>query len=285
MNNLVNLNATDFAVSIPSISVAALMSDSDTRVLQRPQVRSVDGQKATLKIGERVPIAVGTASSTLTATALTQTQFQYQDVGVNIELTPHIHSNEDVSLKISLEVSDIDSYQTIGGLTEPVIGQRKIDHEIRLRDGEVSLIGGMMEHDDVENMSGLPWLEQIPILKYLFGQGQKSKTDTETVFALIPHVVRRLDLDALNLKSISIGTQNVVELRRTAAVAPEAAAPPSAVPSGSPTAAPTAPPVRRPQRRLRRTRPQGSPEHRTEREAPMAQRRAQRHRRPAQGRC
>ncbi len=105
MNNLANLNATDFAISIPSISVASLMSDSNTTVLQRPQVRSVDGQKATLKIGERVPIAVGTASSTLTATALTQTQFQYQDVGVNIELTPHIHNNEDVSLKISLEVS------------------------------------------------------------------------------------------------------------------------------------------------------------------------------------
>ena len=239
LNNLVNLNATDFAISIPSISVAALMSDSNTTVLQRPQVRSVDGQKATLKIGERVPIAVGTASSTLTATALTQTQFQYQDVGVNIELTPHIHNNEDVSLKISLEVSDIDSYQTIGGLTEPVIGQRKIDHEIRLRDGEVSLVGGMLEHDFNWSMNGLPWLDQIPVMKYLFGQGQKSKTDTETVFALIPHVVRRLDLDALNVRSISIGTQNVVELRHVAAVVPETAAP-ATVPSGSPST-PSAP--------------------------------------------
>ena len=173
LNSLAHLNATDFAVSIPSSSVAFLMQDSDTNVIQRPQIRSVDGQKATLKIGERVPIAVGTSSSTLTATALTQTQFQYQDVGVNIEMTPHIHANDDVSMKISIEVSAIDSYQTIGGLTEPVIGQRKIDHEIRMRDGEVNLIGGMMEHDDVKNMSGLPWLSQIPVLKYLFGQGQK----------------------------------------------------------------------------------------------------------------
>ncbi len=183
LNSLAHLNATDFAVYIPPASVAALMQDNDTHVIQRPQIRSVDGQKATLKIGERVPIAVGTSSSTLTATALTQTQFQYQDVGVNIELTPHIHSNSDVGMKISIEVSAIDSYDTIGGLTEPVIGQRKIDHEIRLRDGEVSLIGGMMEHDDVKSMNGLPWLSQIPILKYLFGQEQKSKTDNETVFA------------------------------------------------------------------------------------------------------
>jgi general secretion pathway protein D len=241
LNSLANLNATDFAVSIPSSSVAFLMTDSDTNVIQRPQIRSVDGQKATLKIGERVPIAVGTSSSTLTATALTQTQFQYQDVGVNIEMTPHIHGNGDVSMKISIEVSAIDSYSTIGGLTEPIIGQRKIDHEIRMRDGEVNLIGGMMEHDDVQNMSGLPWLSQLPVLKYLFGQGQKSKTDNETVFALIPHVVRRLDIDDLNIRPVDIGTQNVVEVRHTMKAPAPVVPPPPTVPSAAPTPASTVP--------------------------------------------
>jgi general secretion pathway protein D len=235
LNDLAHLNATDFAVSIPSASVAFLMEDNNTKIIQRPQLRSVDGQKATLKIGERVPIAVGTSSSTLTATALTQTQFQYQDVGVNIELTPHIHNNMDVSLKMSIEVSAIDSYDTIGGLTEPVIGQRKIDHEIRMRDGEVSLIGGMMEHDDVQSMSGLPWLAQIPVLKYLFGQGQKSKTDNETVFAMMPHVVRRLDVEELNIRPVDIGTTNVIEIHHTPR--PVAAVKPVApVPSGAPSA-------------------------------------------------
>jgi len=190
-----------------------------------------------------VPIAVGTSSSTLTATALTQTQFQYQDVGVNIEMTPHIHGNGDVSMKVSIEVSAIDSYSTIGGLTEPIIGQRKIDHEIRMRDGEVNLIGGMMEHDDVQNISGLPWLSQIPVLKYLFGQGQKSKTDNETVFALIPHVVRRLDIDDLNIRPVDIGTQNVIEVRRTARTpAPVVPAPPT-VPSAVPTPTTSIPPA------------------------------------------
>jgi general secretion pathway protein D len=241
LNSLANLNATDFAVSIPSSSVAFLMTDSNTNVIQRPQIRSVDGQKATLKIGERVPIAVGTSSSTLTATALTQTQFQYQDVGVNIEMTPHIHGNGDVSMKVSIEVSAIDSYSTIGGLTEPIIGQRKIDHEIRMRDGEVNLIGGMMEHDDVQNMSGLPWLSQLPVLKYLFGQGQKSKTDNETVFALIPHVVRRLDIDDLNIRPVDIGTQNVVEVRHTMKAPAPSVPPPPMVPSAVPTPTSIAP--------------------------------------------
>lgn len=242
LNDLANLDATDFVVSIPSSSVAFLMTDSNTTVLQQPQIRSVDGQKATLKIGQRVPIAVGTSSSTLTSTALTQTQFQYQDVGVNIEMTPHIHNNTDVSMKISIEVSAIDSFQTIGGLTEPVIGQRKIDHEIRMRDGEVSLVGGMMEHDDVKNMAGLPWLSEIPVLKYLFGQGQKSKTDNETVFALMPHVVRRLDVDELNIRPVDIGTQNVIEVRHIAkAAAPEPSV--AGVPSSAPTPPPPPPPA------------------------------------------
>lgn len=236
LNDLSSLTARDFAVSIPSSSVAFLMNDSNTKVIQRPQMRSVDGQKSTLKIGQRVPIAVGTSSSTLTATALTQTQFQYQDVGVNIEMTPHIHSNGEVSMKMSIEVSAIDSFQTIGGLTEPVIGQRKIDHEIRMRDGEVNLVGGMMEHDDVQNMSGLPWISQIPILKYLFGQGQKTKTDNETVFVLLPHVVRRLDVEDLNIRPVDIGTQNVVEVRHTSR-APAAVVPPQTVPSAAPSSA------------------------------------------------
>jgi general secretion pathway protein D len=237
LNNLANLDATDFAVSIPSASVAFLMTDSDTNVIQRPQIRSVDGQKATMKIGERVPIATGTSTSTLTATALSTTQFQYQDVGVNIELTPHIQVNGDVSMKLSIEVSAIDSYQNFGGnLNEPVIGQRKIEQEMRMRDGEVSLIGGMMEHDDVRSMSGLPWLSEIPILKYLFGQGEKTKTDTETVFALMPHIVRRLDVDDLNMRAVDMGTLNVVEVHHVVKAPAAAGATQTTVPSSAPSA-------------------------------------------------
>ncbi|MDR3764502.1 MAG: cohesin domain-containing protein [Acidobacteriota bacterium] len=241
LNSLANLDATDFSVTIPSASVAMLMEDNNSTILQRPQLRSLDGQKATLKIGERVPVATGTSSSTLTSTALSTTQFQYQDVGVNIEMTPHIHGTNEVTLKISIEVSAIDSYSTIDSISEPVIGQRKVDHEIRLRDGEVSLIGGMMEHDDVKDMSGLPWLSQIPVLKYLFGQSSKEKKDTETVFVMVPHIVRRLDVDDLNQRSIEMGTQNVVEVRHSPRVAPAALAPAN-VPSSSPTAVTPVPP-------------------------------------------
>lgn len=249
LNDLAHLDATDFSVSIPSSSIAMLMTDSDTTILQRPQLRSLDGQKATMKIGERVPIATGTSSSTLTSTSLATTSFQYQDVGVNIEMTPHIH-NEEVSMKLSIEVSAIDSYTTFGSgsseIQEPVIGQRKIEHELRMHNGEVGLIGGMMEHDDTKSMSGLPWLSQIPGLRYLFGESAKEKKDVETVFVLVPHIVRRLDVDETNERAIDIGTQNVIEIRRvgkTPAPTSNNAPVPSSAPS-MPAASPTVvPPI------------------------------------------
>jgi len=94
----------------------------------------------------------------------------------------------------------------------------------------------MMEHDDVRDMSGLPWVSQIPILKYFFGQSDKEKTDTETVFVLMPHVVRRLDIDDLNTKPVDIGTQNVVEVRRTSKT-PAVVVPTATVPSSAPSPA------------------------------------------------
>src|SRR5713101_3935395 len=173
LNSLANLNATDFAATISSANATALFTDSSTKIIQNPQIRSVNGQKASLKIGERVPVATGSYQSGisgLSVSGLVNTQFQYIDVGVNIDITPHIHPDGDVTLKISLDVSSVINNQPIGGITEPVIGQRKVEHEIRLKDGEVSLLGGMLEQQNMQTLTGIPGLSQIPILKYLFGQ-------------------------------------------------------------------------------------------------------------------
>src|SRR3984957_12150556 len=144
LNTLGNLNATDFQVTIPSANLSAVMSDSDTKTLQNPQVRALDNQKATLKIGERVPVATGSFQPGIGGVGinpLVNTQFQYLDVGVNIDVTPHVHADREVTLKISMEISSVVSQASIGGISQPIIGQKKIEHEIRLKDGESSLIG------------------------------------------------------------------------------------------------------------------------------------------------
>ncbi len=216
LNSLANLNATDFQVTISQATVSALFSDTNTKLIQNPQIRSVDGQKATLKIGDRIPIATGSFQPGIGGVGinpLVNTQFQYQDVGVNIEVTPRVHSNGDVTLKIAMDISSVTGQSNIGGITQPIIGQRKVDHEVRLREGEANLLGGMLEDLNSKSLTGIPGLSQIPLLKYLFGQTQTEHRETETVFVLIPHVVRRQVLTQLNEEAIDVGTASAISLR------------------------------------------------------------------------
>ena len=215
LNRLGNLNATDFTVTIPSATASALFSDSDTRLIQNPQIRSVDGQKASLKIGERVPVATGSFQPGIGGVGinpLVNTQFTYYDVGVNIDLTPVIHTDGDVSMKIAMDISSVTGTQNIGGISQPVIGQKKVEHEIRLKDGEVSLLGGMFEDQNTRSISGIPGIGQIPILKYLFSQTQTDHSQNEVVFVLIPHIVRKAEISDLSRRALSVGTANAIQL-------------------------------------------------------------------------
>ena len=228
LNTLGNLNATDFQVTIPSANLSAVMSDSDTKMLQNPQVRALDNQKATLKIGERVPVATGSFQPGIGGVGinpLVNTQFQYLDVGVNIDVTPHVHADREVTLKITMEISSVVGQSSIGGISQPIIGQKKIEHEIRLRDGESSLIGGIFDDAQTKSLSGIPGLAQIPILGYFFGQRTQDHSEDETVFAITPHIIRGATVSELNQRPIDIGTASTIELRHvTRAAAPVAPA-------------------------------------------------------------
>ena len=228
LNTLGNLNATNFQVTIPAANLSAVMSDSDTKLIQNPQIRALDGQKATLKIGDRVPVATGSFQPGIGGVGinpLVNTQFQYLDVGVNIEITPRVHANGEVTLKISMDVSAVTGQSNIGGISQPIIGQRKIEHEIRLKDGEANLLGGIMEDQQTRQLSGIPGLAQIPILKYLFGQTTQDHSENQIVFAIVPHVIRGSEVNEINQRAIDIGTATSIELRHKTQMAPANAAP------------------------------------------------------------
>ena len=232
LNTLGNLNATDFQVTIPSANLSAVMGESDTKMLQNPQVRALDNQKATLKIGERVPVATGSFQPGIGGVGinpLVNTQFQYLDVGVNIDVTPHVHADREVTLKITMEISSVVGQSSIGGISQPIIGQKKIEHEIRLRDGESSLIGGIMDDSQTRSLAGIPGLAQIPILGYFFGQKTQDHSQDETVFAITPHIIRGTTVSELNQRAIEIGTANAIELHHVSHVTPAtpAAQPPA----------------------------------------------------------
>jgi general secretion pathway protein D len=216
LNELRHLSSTDFQVTLPSATANALLTDSKTKILQNPQLRSVDGQHASLRIGDRVPVAtgsfqagigagVGTAGASVVS-PLVNTQFQYQDVGVNVDVTPHILPDRDVAMHIKIEVSAVASEISIGGINEPEISQNLIEHDVRLKDGEVSVLGGLVTRSDTDSLNGYPGLARIPVLRYLFSGDQVEHINNELLIILTPRVVRMPQITAEDLQSIATGT-------------------------------------------------------------------------------
>lgn len=213
LNQLGQTSAYDF--SIGSATAELLLTDSDTRILQNPRLRASDGQKATLKIGSRIPIATGSYTSTASTSGV-ETQFQYIDVGVNIEMTPVIHNDRDVTMKLSVEVSSETGTVTISSIAEPIIGQQKTDQTIRLKDGEASILAGLVKKQINTTVSGWPGLGEIPMLKYFFSTQSHEVVDDELVFMLVPHVVRAHEgMD--DTQQIDTGTSNAVQIREVPA--------------------------------------------------------------------
>jgi len=261
LQNLGHLTGADYAVTLPAFTANALLNDSTTKIIQNPEVRSIDGQQARLRIGDKVPIAtgsfqagvgVGGTAGTGFVNPLVNTQFQYQDVGVNIDLTPRVHPNHEVSLKLKVEVSSVTGSSTIGGIQQPIISQRTIEHDIRLKEGEANVLGGLITKSDTKSLNGWPGLAKIPLLRYFFSERTSNTEDDEILIILTPHIVRLPEWTRANLKPLYSGSETNVQVRREAEVHAPESAPPNAQqqgPVGAPAAnqvpgtAPTAPPA------------------------------------------
>ena len=213
-----HLSTADFSTTLPGGLLQAMLSDSRTKVLNQPQVRASDGQKVTLKIGSRIPYATGSFGSTLGGVGagvspLVSTQFNYADVGVNIDMTPQVHSTDEVTLHIEVTVSSVQQYINIGGISQPIIQQSANVADIRLREGEVNILGGLSQSQDTNLVNGIPGLVNIPVLGHtLFGSDHTDKIHAELMIALVPHIVRTPGYTAENLRGIYAGTDQVVKI-------------------------------------------------------------------------
>ncbi|MGH9786955.1 MAG: cohesin domain-containing protein, partial [Terriglobia bacterium] len=239
LSRLGTLSSGDFSITLPGAQLNALMNDANSKILQRPEIRASDSQRATLRIGDRRPIATGAIQPGLAGQAIgfAQTQFQYIDVGVNLDITPKVHTNEEITLAVRIEISAVTGEVNIGGITQPIIGQRIIEHNIRLREGEINVLGGLFQRQNVESVTGVPGLAQIPILRYIFSNANTTLQENEVLIVLRPHAVRRSDITALNRRALDIGTEGDVRLRSPRAL-PEQ---PEAEPAPAAPAAPAAP--------------------------------------------
>jgi general secretion pathway protein D len=250
LNALKHISSADYQITLPSATANALLTDSTTRIIQNPEIRIVDGQQAKLKIGERVPVAtgsfqagvgVGTTSGAGIVNPLVNTQFTYLDVGVNVTVTPRIHPDGDVSMKLTVEVSSVSGTSNIGGINQPIIASQSIDYgEVRLKDGEVNIIGGLTQQNQSNTVSGWPGLQKIPFLKYFIADNSTTNNDDELMIVLIPHVIRLPAITAENLQSLYSGTDtNPAVLLTSDVQAPEITPPaPPATPAPGAAAAP-----------------------------------------------
>ncbi|HET7870871.1 MAG TPA: cohesin domain-containing protein, partial [Terriglobales bacterium] len=214
LNNLSKLSSGDFALTIPNAVAAALVSDSNTKIIQNPEVRVSDGESARLRVGDRVPVATGSFQATAGIGPVVNTQFQYVDVGVNIDLVPHVHPDHSVSMKLSVEVSSLNGKVNIGGIDQPVISQRRIDHDIRLQEGEVSILGGLAERQQSRSVSGWPGFAHLPLLHYLFSGEDVNNSENEVLIVVRPKLVRGRELARERLQAMSIGTDTEISLRQ-----------------------------------------------------------------------
>jgi len=222
LNQLRHLTTGDYSVTLPGAQASFLMTDSSTHIIDNPEIRVIDGQTAKLRIGDRIPVATGSFQAGVGVGAtgtggglvnpLVNTQFQYLDVGVNVDVTPRIHPDHEVSLKVNIVVSSQTGTSSIGGISQPIISQRSIEHDVRLKDGEVNILGGLLEETDSDVRNGWPGFAKIPFLRYFFSGDTIEHQENEILIVLIPHIVRIPTMTTENLRSIASGTDTNAEV-------------------------------------------------------------------------
>jgi general secretion pathway protein D len=242
---LSSINLADFVVRIPSTLLARfLQTDATVKILAAPRLRAAEGKKTTLRIGTEVPVPVTTFQTTASVPGQAfspATSFQYRNVGVNLELTPKVHASGEITLEMAAEFSLLGPTTTLAGQDLPTFLTRNVNGTLRFRDGETSLVGGLLQGRENASFSGIIGLQSIPLLNRLGGT-RREKEDTEILISITPHLVRAPKLTEDDLTSLNVGTRELVRVRgaRPPLFGPEETPSPAPGESPAPGVAPPA---------------------------------------------
>jgi general secretion pathway protein D len=205
LRDLANLTQADVLLTnLPALYYRLLKTDSATRVLANPQLRTTEGVAAQARFGERVPVPVTTFAPIAAGGVQTQpiTSFNYENIGVNIDITPRTHHDDAVSLTVRVELSSI-SGSGFGGL--PTFGNRSISTVIRLKDGETNMLAGLIRDEERSSLAGIPGLSDIPVIGPMFAHKHKETQETDIILTLTPRIVRVLNLSDADLQAFRVG--------------------------------------------------------------------------------
>jgi general secretion pathway protein D len=211
---LFRLGLNDFNFTVPSLTFNFYKDNLDAEVLAKPQLRIEEGEKAQLVIGNRVPIPVTTVNTTQAigqVGVVPITSFQYQEVGIKIDLEPRVHHNKEVTLKLTVEVSNLNgSVSGPNGQQQPIIGTRTITSTIRLKDGETNILAGLIRRDSTKEKLSVPFLGDIPLIGQLFSKHSNTNNNTDLFLTLTPHIIRAPSITEDDLLPVWVGTENNV---------------------------------------------------------------------------
>jgi len=241
------VSTSDFYLAVPSAVVRFLETDSETRVMAKPQMRGAEGIPVELKLGEDIPVPSTTFTPVAAGGANSQplTSFGYRTVGINVKMTAHVTYENDIRLELEVESSTLGAGINIAGQDLPSFGSRKVTTSLRLREGEPSLLAGLLREDQRRLTAGFPGLLKIPVIKQLFSNNDNSGTQTDIVMLLTPRIVRTHELTPEDIGPIRIGTQANLGLSGPPPLLAGPAGPPAntavAPPAAPATALPPAP--------------------------------------------
>jgi len=204
--DLKSLPSEDIFLSVPTPLINFLHSDSSTRIIAQPRLRGVDSKKINFNIGEKIPVPI-TTFTPIAAGGIAQqpvTSFEYKDVGIGLEITPRIHSKDEVSLELKLTVTSLSGY---GYANLPILGNRQIENFIRLKAGETTLLAGLLREDERKSLKGIAGLKNIPIIGDLFSADERTISQTDIILTITPHIIKSLPIDAKDLEPFWTGTE------------------------------------------------------------------------------
>ncbi len=187
LSAVAHLNPIMFGVGIANSQIFATMTKSSAKTLLDASVRSLDGEAADFHVGSKYPILTGQLQSGTTTTSATAYQsipsFTFEDLGLVMKVTPHIHGTEEVSLDVSAEFKTLTGNSANG---IPVIGTRKLESKVRLRDGEWAIVAGLMSDSDARNITGIPVLSRLPLIGNAMRDNERNRIKTDVILLLRP---------------------------------------------------------------------------------------------------
>ncbi|HXI12555.1 MAG TPA: secretin N-terminal domain-containing protein [Thermoanaerobaculia bacterium] len=210
------LTSDNLSFTIPSFTYGFLKTNVDAQLLARPELRISEGEKATLHIGQKIPLPVSTFTSAAPGSGSTfqpVTSYNYTDIGIKIAMEPRVHHNREVTLKLTVEVSSFNGFSPGSSPPQPIIGTRTIESTIRLKDGETNFLAGLIRREDSVSRNTTPFLGDFPILGRLFSRDNSTGASTDLVLTMTPHIVRIADITEDDLAPMWVGTNNNLTFR------------------------------------------------------------------------